>query len=89
LKNNTEVTNRKCYVLFFPRFCAYFFTSNFKKDDRLNIWPHLKFFSPHPRLCWVGYGPADCGRLLWSAPKAFKIDGMLKFLPKIRIDMLI
>jgi len=22
-----------------------------------NIWPHLKFFRPSPRLCWAGYSP--------------------------------
>jgi len=36
-----------------------------------NIWPHLKFFSPPPRLCWAGYSPGlwrnHLGYSSWTA----------------------
>jgi len=55
LKNNTEVTNRKCYGFASFALLRLFFTSNFKKDDKYLASPEF-FFAP--RLCWAGYGPA-------------------------------
>jgi len=57
LKNNTEVTNSKCYDFASSALLRLRFTSNFKKDKYLatsekNVRP------PPPRLCWAGYGSA-------------------------------
>jgi len=34
LKNNTEVTNSKCYVFTSSAICAYFSLQTLKKDDK-------------------------------------------------------
>jgi len=55
LKNNTEVTNSKCYAFASSALLRLFFTSNFKINDIYLAPP--KLFSPS-WLCWAGYGPA-------------------------------
>jgi len=44
--------------LHFPRFCAYFFTLNFERDDKYLARPNI-FFAPPPRLCWGWLRPYD------------------------------
>jgi len=56
VKNNTEVTNSKCYAFASSALLRRFFTLN----NMINIWPHLKFSSPplpSTQLRWAGYGP--------------------------------
>jgi len=51
-KNNTEVTNSKCYTFASSVLLCLFFTLNFKM--MINIWPHLKVFGfPPDVLGWL------------------------------------